>query len=132
MVHHDGRPCTLHVVTNLRVDIDDEAGAVRSRSYVTVLQALPELPLQAILTGRYHDDFALGPDPGAWRWAACRMQIDHLGDTTHHTRTEPHRPRQRAKLASPVPNGVSSDPEFGRFQHAVRVGDRRLTLMERR
>lgn len=41
-IHYDGRPCTLHVVTNLQIDVDDDARAARSRAYVTVFQALPD------------------------------------------------------------------------------------------
>ena len=85
-IHYDGRPRTLHVVTNLQIDIEDDQRAAHSKAYVTVFQSLPDFPLQAVLTGRYHDEFA-SDEAGRWRWVARRMQIDHLGDTSRHTNT---------------------------------------------
>jgi hypothetical protein len=86
-IHYDGKPRTLHVVTNLQIDVDDDGAIARSRSYVTVFQALPDFPLQPVLTGRYHDEFSIDSE-GSCRWAARRMRIDHLGDTSRHTKTE--------------------------------------------
>jgi SnoaL-like domain len=86
-IHYDGRPHTLHVVTNLQIDVDEPAGEARSKSYVTVFQALPDFPLQAVLTGRYHDEFAIGHD-GVCRWTSRRMYMDHIGDTSRHTTTD--------------------------------------------
>ena len=53
----DGTPRTKHVTTNLIVEVDDDAGTATGRSYFTVLQAVPGLPLQPIVAGRYHDRF---------------------------------------------------------------------------
>ena len=52
IVYDDGTPRTKHVITNVAIDVDDAAGTAVSRSYFTVLQALPELPLQPIVAGR--------------------------------------------------------------------------------
>lgn len=87
VIHYDGRPRTLHVVSNLQVDVDLVAGVASSQSYVTVLQARPDFPLQAVLTGRYRDRFRCD-DTGVWTWVERRMTIDHLGDTSRHTRTD--------------------------------------------
>jgi 3-phenylpropionate/cinnamic acid dioxygenase small subunit len=86
VIHYEGRPCTLHVVTNLQIDVEDDMGIARSKAYVTVFQARPDFPLQPVLTGRYHDEFASTED-GLWHWVARHMQMDHIGDTTHHTNT---------------------------------------------
>jgi hypothetical protein len=86
-IHYDdGTPRTLHVVSNLRVDVDDDGRRARSKAYVTVFQALPDFPLQAVLTGRYFDEFEVDDD-GRWHWRSRRMQMDHLGDTSRHTNT---------------------------------------------
>ena len=76
-IHPDGTPGTKHVTTNLILDIDDEAGTASARSYWTVLQAVPGLPLQPILAGRYHDRFeraegtGASPSGGTWStWSA--------------------------------------------------------------
>ena len=66
-IHPDGTPGTKHVTTNLILDIDDDRGTASARSYWTVLQAVPGLPLQPILAGRYHDRFERAPGAG-WRF----------------------------------------------------------------
>jgi len=86
MVLHDGSPCTQHVITNLVVDADDVRGTASSHCYVTVFQALDDFPLQAILSGRYHDDFVR--EGNVWRFDARRMQIVLRGDTSHHSTQE--------------------------------------------
>lgn len=81
-IHPDGTPGTKHVTTNLILHIDDDDGTGTARSYWTVLQAVPGLPLQPILAGRYHDRFRRG-DRG-WRFAERRYLIDLVGDVSHH------------------------------------------------
>lgn len=83
--YEDGTPGTKHVTTNVILEIDDEAGTAAARSYWTVLQAVPGLPLQPILAGRYHDRF-LRAD-GVWRFAERRYLIDLVGDLSHHLLT---------------------------------------------
>ena len=78
----DGTPGTKHVTTNLILDIDDGEGTASARSYWTVLQAVPGLPLQPILAGRYHDRFA--SSGGAWAFTERRYLIDLVGDVSHH------------------------------------------------
>jgi hypothetical protein len=78
----DGTPGTKHVTTNLILEIDDDAGTAVTRSYWTVLQAVPGLPLQPILAGRYHDKFVR--DDGVWWFAERRYQIELMGDLSHH------------------------------------------------
>ena len=56
IVYEDGTPRTKHV-TNIAIEVDAEAGTASARSYFTVLQALPDLPLQIIVSGRYLDRF---------------------------------------------------------------------------
>lgn len=79
----DGTPHTNHVTTNLVLDIDEAAGTASARSYFTVLQATPDLPLQTIITGRYRDTFTRDAD-GAWRFASRHMVTTHNGDLSHH------------------------------------------------
>ena len=71
------------MTTNLILDIDDEAGTASARSYWTVLQAVPGLPLQPILAGRYHDRFER-PTAGGWRFVERRYLVDLVGDVSHH------------------------------------------------
>jgi hypothetical protein len=78
----DGTPRTKHVTTNLIVEIDDDAGTAAGRSYFTVLQAVPALPLQPIVAGRYHDRFVR--EGSTWRFAERRFFIDLVGDVSQH------------------------------------------------
>ena len=84
VVLHDGLPHTKHVVTNVTVDLDEAAGTAAARSYFTVLQARPDLPLQPIIAGRYHDRFERVD--GRWRFADRQIIPDLIGDLSRHLR----------------------------------------------
>jgi 3-phenylpropionate/cinnamic acid dioxygenase small subunit len=77
-----GTPRTRHVTTNAIIEVDEAAGTATARSYFTVLQATPELPLQPIIAGRYHDRF--GRVHGEWRFHTRRMLPDLFGDLGKH------------------------------------------------
>jgi len=79
---YDGIPSTKHVITNVVIDVDNAAGSASGRSYFTVLQARPELPLQVIIAGRYHDRFARVD--GAWCFADRLILVDLVGDLRFH------------------------------------------------
>jgi len=81
----DGTPRTKHVTTNCIIDVDEDAGTATCRSYFTVLQEVPALPLQPVIAGRYHDGFARYD--GVWRFAARRFFIDLVGDLSQHLLT---------------------------------------------
>jgi hypothetical protein len=78
----DGTPGTKHVTTNLQLEIDEEARTASARSYWTVLQAVPGLPLQPILAGRYHDRFGL--TDATWAFTERRFLVDLVGDVSQH------------------------------------------------
>jgi hypothetical protein len=81
-LYPDGTPGTKHVTTNLNLEIDEEAGTATARSYWMVFQAVPGLPLQPILAGRYHDRFErVG---GVWRFTERRYLVDLVGDVSQH------------------------------------------------
>jgi 3-phenylpropionate/cinnamic acid dioxygenase small subunit len=84
VIYDDGTPRTKHVTTNLAIDVDEDRETAMSRSYFTVLQALPELPLQPIVSGRYEDRFELRD--GQWRFAERRVRTDLVGDVSRHLR----------------------------------------------
>jgi 3-phenylpropionate/cinnamic acid dioxygenase small subunit len=81
--YEDGTPRTKHVMTNVMVDVDDPGGTARSRSYFTVLQAVPgALALQPVIAGRYRHTYELVDS--AWRVATMHITIDLVGDLGHH------------------------------------------------
>jgi hypothetical protein len=80
---YDGRPGTKHVTTNVQIEVDEDAGTAWAKSAYVVFQATPNLPLQPIITGRYHDDFARDDD-GRWYFTRRRFAIDTVGDLSQH------------------------------------------------
>jgi 3-phenylpropionate/cinnamic acid dioxygenase small subunit len=85
IVYADGTPRTKHVTTNVAIEVDEEAGTAVSRSYFTALQALPDLTLQPIVSGRYQDRFERRD--GEWRFVERHVHTDLVGDVTRHLRT---------------------------------------------
>ena len=85
IILHEGTPRTKHLMTNLTIEVDEAAGAATARSYYTILQATPTLPLQPIVAGRYHDRCARVD--GAWRFADRLVFIDLAGDLSQHLRS---------------------------------------------
>lgn len=79
-LYEDGTPKTKHVTTNAQVQVDGDAGS--ARSYYTVFQATPALPLQPIITGHYHDTFHR--IDGQWCFDTRVMFVDQIGDLSHH------------------------------------------------
>lgn len=81
-LYEDGTPRTKHVTTNVRIEMDDDRSRATSSAYFTVLQATSELPLQAIVAGRYNDTFQ--KRDGAWRFVQRRFTTDLIGDVSKH------------------------------------------------
>lgn len=82
-LHADGTPRTKHVITNPIIEIDESAGTATCRSYYTVLQATPTVPLQVIAAGRYHDEFERMD--GIWRFSFRDYSLlDLVGDLSDH------------------------------------------------
>jgi 3-phenylpropionate/cinnamic acid dioxygenase small subunit len=79
--YEDGTPHTKHVTTNLMIDVDDAREHATCRSYFTVFQQTDEVPLQPIVSGRYHDEFARAVD---WRFTRRHMIVDLVGDLSKH------------------------------------------------
>jgi len=89
--YEDGTPRTKHVMTNVMVDVDDNhdvhggdaPATARSRSYFTVLQAVPgALALQPVIAGRYRHTYERVDSQ--WRVATMHITIDLVGDLGHH------------------------------------------------
>lgn len=78
----NGTPHTKHVTTNVILDIDPDEGTAKGRAYFTVFQQTEALPLQPIISGRYHDRFV--HDDGAWRFEHRHIISDLLGDLSQH------------------------------------------------
>lgn len=84
---YEGVPSTKHLITNVAVEVDDDRRSATARSYYTVLQARPELPLQPILAGRWHDRFEREDD--RWWFADRVIYTDLVGDLRFHIKGLP-------------------------------------------
>jgi len=84
VILYDGEPRTKHQMTNLIVDVDDEAGTATFSCYVTVWQALPDFPLQAFSQAKFRGTFER--EDGKWWWKRHDSVLGGLGDTSHHLR----------------------------------------------
>ncbi|HEY1826444.1 MAG TPA: nuclear transport factor 2 family protein [Acidimicrobiales bacterium] len=81
--YDDGTPRTKHVMTNVIVEVDEDEQHAASRSYFTVLQAVPgALALQPVIAGRYRHRYS--QVEGRWRVDAMHIMIDLMGDLAHH------------------------------------------------
>jgi ketosteroid isomerase-like protein len=81
--YEDGTPRTKHVMTNVIVEVADDGTTAASRSYFTVLQAVPgALALQPVIAGRYRHTYTRVDH--AWQVATMHITIDLVGDLAHH------------------------------------------------
>lgn len=78
----DGTPKTKHVTTNARIEVNEDAGTAVCEACYSVSQATPDLPLQIIITGHYHDTFQR--IDGEWFFDTRTMFVDQVGDLSHH------------------------------------------------
>ena len=79
---YDGVPSTKHLITNVSVEVDGDRKSATARSYYTALQARPELPIQPILAGRWHDRFER--DGESWWFVDRLIYTDLVGDLRFH------------------------------------------------
>jgi 3-phenylpropionate/cinnamic acid dioxygenase small subunit len=81
--YEDGTPRTKHVMTNVMVDVAPDGISATSRSYFTVLQAVPgALTLQPVIAGRYRNAYECVD--GQWRFTKVHIVIDLTGELAHH------------------------------------------------
>jgi ketosteroid isomerase-like protein len=81
--YENGTPQTKHVMTNVVVDLSEDGTSATSRSYFTVLQAVPgALTLQPVIAGRYRNSYACVESE--WRFTAVHIIIELMGDLAHH------------------------------------------------
>ena len=79
---YDGIPNTRHLITNVNVRLGPDRTTATSHSYVTVMQAVADLPLQAVAVSVHRDTFA--KVDGAWRFVERRDRQALVGDLSHH------------------------------------------------
>lgn len=81
-IYPDGSPHTRHLTSNSIIEVADDSNTGSARSCFTVLQQVEELPLQPIISGRYHDTFHVVD--GRWSFDTRIMLVDLVGDLSRH------------------------------------------------
>jgi ketosteroid isomerase-like protein len=81
-LYEDGTPKTKHTTTNAIIEVDETGGTASSHAYYHVTQATDQLPLQTIITGRYHDTFQRIGE--TWWFDTRVVFVDQVGDLSHH------------------------------------------------
>lgn len=81
-LYEDGTPRTKHLVTNPIIHVEAGEAHASARSYFTVLQSTPAIPLQPIIAGRYEDEFERVDN--SWRFTQRRMLPEFFGDLSQH------------------------------------------------
>jgi len=79
---YDGIPGTKHLVTNLIIEVDSNRESATARSSYLAVQGRPDLPLQPILAGRWHDTFENVED--RWQFVDRVIHNDLIGDVSCH------------------------------------------------
>jgi 3-phenylpropionate/cinnamic acid dioxygenase small subunit len=83
---YDGVPHTRHLTTNIYIEVADDGQTAISRSYVTILQALSDFPLQAVFVGQYQDE--LVKRDGQWRFKSRGCEPYLAGDLSRHAKVD--------------------------------------------
>ena len=78
----DGTPHTMHLTSNVVIDLAPDGESASASCYAVVFQAVEELPLQPIIGVRYYDEFR--KSDGRWRFAERRIVPRLTGDLSHH------------------------------------------------
>lgn len=86
-VYEDGSPMTQHMTSNVILELASDGRSATARSRFTVMQALPDFPLQCIITGDYEDRFAFEEAQG-WHFVERRMKPKLMGDLSRHLNYE--------------------------------------------
>ena len=78
----NGTPHTLHMTTNVIVELEEGGLSASSRSYAVVFQAVDDFPLQPIIGVRYYDSFSKAS--GSWAFSERKIESHLMGDLSQH------------------------------------------------
>lgn len=81
-IYPNGTPCTQHVMSNARIEVDAANQTATANSRATVFQATDALSMQPIIAVRYEDKFARDGD--SWHFTERAMITLFHGDLSHH------------------------------------------------
>lgn len=84
VILYDGQTHTMHQLTNVVIDVDEEAGSATFRTYASIWQALEGFPLQPIIYAHFNGTFERLD--GRWWWKTLELVPGLVGDTSRHVR----------------------------------------------
>jgi len=80
-------PHTLHMTSNVVVEVEDNGARASAESCAVVFQALEDFPLQPIIGVRYSDTFTR--ESAGWRFEQRRIKTRLTGDLSRHLLRQP-------------------------------------------
>ena len=78
----DSSPHTMHMTSNVMVEVADDGAKASASSYAVVFQAVDGFPLQPIIGVRYSDRFER--TARGWYFTWRRIEPRLVGDLSHH------------------------------------------------
>ena len=80
----DNKQYTYHIINNLEIYVDEDAGTAKSFSRIQTVQGVPEInfPLQFIASGIGEATFKRVN--GKWQFATHKQEFDVMGDISKH------------------------------------------------
>jgi 3-phenylpropionate/cinnamic acid dioxygenase small subunit len=81
-VHEDGTLRTRHLITNVDIDVDEEAGKATALSTFMVFQGTANVALQPIAGGSYRDTFRR--QGHTWWFEEKFIEVALVGDVSDH------------------------------------------------
>lgn len=81
-LYEDGTPRTRHLLTNIDIDVDEEGGTARARTYGTIVQGVTQGDLRWVSTFVYDDEFAR--TDGRWHFTERWLHRSMVGDPSMH------------------------------------------------
>ncbi len=82
-LYENGTPRTQHSTTNVHLTFGSDYLTAKASSRFSVLQALPDFPLQCIIAGDYEDEFAC-EGANEWYFTSRKMTPKLVGDLSRH------------------------------------------------
>lgn len=83
VILYDGVPNTRHLMSNVRITVDEDGQRATAQCCITVMQCVPgDFPLQAIFIGTYLD--RLHRRGGKWLFIERVIEPNLVGDMSRH------------------------------------------------
>jgi hypothetical protein len=82
ILYEDGTPRTRHLLTNVDIEVDEDAGTAKAQTYGTIVQGATDGDLRWVSTFVYDDEFVR--IEGQWHFAERWLHRSMVGDPSMH------------------------------------------------